>query len=191
MIIVDIDGTIADARHREHLLEPTLDLGKCKDLKCPFLKSEPTRCIRPQRCEHKTITPDKWDIFWDTEEIMKDGVMDYSKDVLEMAAMFHTIVFLTNREEKTREGTTLWLKEVFQFSQPVHLYMRPDDSRESLVDFKVRMLGVIKVAHGPTERIYAFEDDHDVAHAYFNHGIKIFSAPDCWGEIHGVMGLFT
>ncbi len=191
MVIVDIDGTIADPRHREHFLEPTLDLDECKKLKCPFLKSGPTRCIRPLPCEHKAITADKWNVFWDAEEIMKDGVVPFSREVLEVAVMFHTVVFITNRQEKTREATTLWLKEVFGFSQPVNLYMRPDNSSEGLVDFKIRTLGVVKVAHGPAEQIFAFEDDHAVAKGYGQNGIQVFLAPDCWDQVHKVMGLFV
>ena len=195
MIVVDIDGTIADHRHREHLLEPQLNVEICKRISCPYLSGnlehtdEPS-CMRAASCEHKKITQIQWDAFLDGKQLMKDGVIEYSSEVLGQIGLYHEIVFMTGRNENTRKATTLWLKDVFGYTDAINLFMRPANNREAAEVLKGNLLIQILLSRSATSNLYAFDDDEMTASVYRKHGFQWFHAPRCWDDIYKVMGLF-
>jgi len=192
MIVVDIDGTIADMRHREHLLQAQLDVAECKGMQCPYLikKTKEPECLRVASCENKKITQAQWDAFLDEKQLMKDGVIPNSREVLFHASLYHEIVFITGRNEATKKATTLWLKDVFGFKQSINLVMRPKKNRDPAEVIKRELLAEIKLAHSDDGLMYAFDDDEVMEAVYKKHGFKWFQAPHCWAVIREIMGLF-
>jgi hypothetical protein len=188
MILVDIDGTVADHKHREALLTPTLKLEECEP--CEFFKDE--SCLRAASCKSKIIDQGQWDAFFDHDLMMKDGVVRFSREVLEQARLYHDIIFLTGRNERTRNTTTVWLRDVFKFDHNISLYMRESDDHRPAPEFKGDKIASIKLAHAnEATNLFAFDDDLGMKKIYKGHGFKIFSAPGCWEFIYETMGLFT
>jgi len=191
MIVVDIDGTIADNRHRQHLLKPVLDLDACRQIKCPYLQPDLLEpfCLKQASCDKKHITQDQWDNFLNPELILQDGIIPYSQEVLATAVMYHDIVFLTGRNEKVRQATTIWLKDVFGVKMTISLHMRTTTDHDQ--DYKRGVLSSIKLAHDMGSSLYAIDDDLTVADAYKEQGFKFFHAPGCWENMYSVMGIFS
>lgn len=191
MIIVDIDGTIADCRHREHLLEPQLDVESCKQLACPYLlrRNEP-ECLRPAACEHKNVTQIQWDAFLDEQQLMKDSVIPLSHEVLTQANLYHEIIYLTGRSERTKKATVLWLKDVFGYKGSINIVMRPANNRDTAEVLKDKLLSEIKLAHPSGGGLFAFDDDEVAGLVYKKHDFQWFHAPHCWSVIHKTIGLF-
>ena len=124
LLVLDIDGTIGDLSHREHMIDGI---------------EEPT-------CE-------QWDAFLAPELVAEDiplkpAALHYD----EATGYFDQVIFLTSRPEYLRETTAAWLKKHFKVDVTEDtLFMRPDgDLRTSAALKKEALDGPITDLYGHT-----------------------------------------
>lgn len=142
-VIVDIDGTIADITHRQHLLWPNV---------------LPDGSYKPSGSH--------WDAFH--EAAVRDK--PYEKIVRLSNALFLgglSIVLCTGRGEETRDKTSQWLSDNDIYWDWLH--MRPfGDHRKDTV-LKREMLEKVRTTHEP---LFAIEDKKDVIDMYHKEGLR-------------------
>jgi hydroxymethylpyrimidine pyrophosphatase-like HAD family hydrolase len=162
IFVFDIDGTLADYSHREHLLS-----------KVDKISLEEIRERMP------------------VDLIAKDVPFPEAQVAFKYLMRFATsCYFVTGRREYLREVTTNWLKEHFEISKlRFDLFMRSDSEMNTASAFKKRVfsklifpsIGFVKNIHDEvmTEQILAFEDDKFVIDVYKKYCI-VLKAPECW-----------
>lgn len=147
-IVFDIDGTLADATHRLHLIKDPL--------------------FWVHLHEGKPLTPD-WSRFLSDEEVAKDLPIPQTWAIMDaLLLMGHRVLFITGRNEATRAMTTKWLLNydcphrkmpasqlTSRYSEP-KIYMRKDDDRRLSEDTKRSLLHQARAdGYNPT---MVFED---------------------------------
>jgi len=117
-ILVDIDGTLANAKHRLH-----------------FIK----------RGEGQTTPPD-WDAFFDACD--QDKPITIVCTLVSSLQENHRVIFVTGRPERIREKTLKWLGDHgCLVDMPPHMLMRKDGDHRPDWVVKEEMLGLMR-AHG-------------------------------------------
>ena len=151
ILILDLDGTLADTSHRAGFIE----------------KPNPT--------------DEDWDRFFDPELVALDVPIAESQDALgKISRIFDKIIFLTGRPEYLRKTTAQWLDVYFGMSPtPEELFMRPSGSRISNSTIKKGLLeSKIKPLYGDQDWI--FIDDEVKNLELFKQYGKALKAPECW-----------
>ncbi len=151
LLILDIDGTLANLDQRAHFVE----------------KDDPT--------------PEDWDRFFDPEIVAKDTPIKEAQAALKsMHDDFEKVIFITGRPEHLRETTVQWLSDHFGFTPSEdELYMRPDGSTERSSKLKKEILdGKVKELYGDMD--WAFIDDEDDNLKMFDAYGTTEKAPECW-----------
>lgn len=156
ILIVDIDGTLANLEHRLHFVD----------------KEKPT--------------PEDWDKFFDPDLVVKDTPIALSKEAMQICSdYFDDIVFLTGRIEELREITAAWLDEYFSIDPDEdHLFMRPQDmnvtdDRSEWADFKKVVFEDEIQPLYPDEDFVFIDDTDDILEMLAPHGLTL-KAPECW-----------
>lgn len=152
LLILDIDGTIGDLSHREHIIDGI---------------EEPT--------------PDQWDEFLSPELVAKDVPLDIAaKHYKEATSNFDKVIFLTSRPEYLRETTRKWLKKYFGANpNEDELFMRPDgDVRSSDAIKKETLEGPISDLYGNLAWVLVDDDPDNIS--VFNEFGLTFSAEGFW-----------
>lgn len=161
-IVCDIDGTLADASHRLHLLPARA----AEDLDRP--------------------TEEDWAAFMDPELVAKDGhiaeVWRTVRGLLNEVGCMHPLLIFTGRRESLRDVTRAWLfskAALFGLSREIHnarLMMRaPGDKRASWQVKRDHLAVVREHGHRPT---IAFEDRAKDAAMYREAGLVCFQVAE-------------
>lgn len=157
ILVVDIDGTLADYTHR---LEK---LGKY-----------PT-------------TEQDFEVFMDPSLMSIDPIFPKCKIGLNflMAKAYDTF-FITGRQEKYRDVTAKWLYEKFGIvAGSTELFMRANGylSRATKLKKELFVKNVLPVCWAHPEMLCIFvDDDPYVLNFYSSFGLTL-KAPDCWNLI--------
>lgn len=160
VLVVDIDGTVADSRERE--LEVERKFG-----------TDPDHWKDPELNE-----------FLDSQDITKDKVIPGAELLPEVArAMNADIIFLTGRSERSRHDTRKWLQDNLLAHPDMPLFMRPDEDYRPGGECKgdVFRSQVLPLYEG---RQFVFlEDDPSCLRVYRHHGI-VLRSPECWSALY-------
>jgi hypothetical protein len=156
ILVIDIDGTLANLEHRLHFID----------------KENPTS--------------EDWDKFFDPELVIKDTPIELSQEALEACAdYFDDIVFLTGRIEDLRELTETWLDEYYGIDPDEdHLFMRPqsneltEDTTE-WADFKKIVFEEEIKPRYPGEEFIFIDDTDEILKMLAPYGLTL-KAPECW-----------
>jgi len=154
ILILDIDGTLADTSHRAGFIE----------------KLNPT--------------DEDWDRFFDPELVAQDVPIAESQNALgKVSKIFDKVIFLTGRPEYLRKTTAHWLDVYFGIAPtPDELFMRPSESRISNSTIKEELLeDKVKPLYGDQDWI--FIDDEVKNLEMFEYYGKALRAPECWGML--------
>ena len=152
LLVLDIDGTIGDLSHREHLIEGI---------------EEPTQ--------------EQWKEFLSPELVAKDVPLEVAaKHYKEAISNFDKVIFLTSRSEFLRETTVKWLKKYFWVNPTeTELFMRPNgDLRPSSAIKKDSLEGPIYDLYGNMAWVLV-DDDPDNLSVFTEFGLS-FSAEGFW-----------
>lgn len=152
--VLDIDGVIADARHRLHLIGLS-DHG-----------------IALKESEARTRD---WDAFY--AAVSQDEILATGWDLAWSLAKRCEIVYLTGRRESTRADTESWLWERRHPLPPGQLLMRPDGDYRPGAELKLEMLGQHFI--GRTV-VLVVDDDPKVCDAFQQAGHTVLQA--CWAR---------
>lgn len=140
---VDIDGVVADARHRLHYI-----LGR-----------------------QKKGSPPDWDRFYANVHLdppIPEGVAL----VRGLVAGGVDVRFLTGRRESTREATISWLRAHVGVPETTPLYMRRDRDGMPAPNLKTRVVQEVLATVGVTRAI-GIDDDPKVVAAYQKLGLYV------------------
>ena len=110
LAVFDIDGVLADARHRTHHLVPSLN--------------------------KKGKMSKNWGAFF--REAVNDEPLKEGFQMLTELSVDHDIVYLTGRPEQCRADTLTWLKE--QGLDVTELFMRPKGNFGRSADTKAQLM---------------------------------------------------
>jgi len=151
ILILDLDGTLADTSHRAGFIE----------------KPNPT--------------DEDWDRFFDPELVAQDVPIAESQDALgKVSKIFDKVIFLTGRPEYLRKTTAHWLDAHFGVSPtPEELFMRPSGSKISSSTIKKGLLETkVKPLYGDQDWVF-IDDEVKNLEMFKNYG-KALKAPECW-----------
>ena len=149
IIIVDIDGTIANNDHRRHILD---------ELDDPYGDLE--------YADQDEI----WDRFFSL--MHKDILIKSVWNRIRKLKIQHDaqIIFLTARFEKHRKKTVTWLRKHLKLSKPIVLMRENGDRRPDYVIKK----DIITMYFKPKHILCAFEDRDKNVKMMKKLGIKVF-----------------
>ena len=134
IVIVDIDGTLADATHRLHLLPSNAAKGPGTDQKVDA----------------------SWDAFLDAADA--DGVYHHIRLISNLVASQMPVFLITGRKEKQRAMTEAWLR---RHGITYHrLYMRGNDDHRP--DTVVKFEEFQRIVADGFEPMFAIEDRKSV-----------------------------
>jgi beta-phosphoglucomutase-like phosphatase (HAD superfamily) len=153
MIVCDIDGTIADSSARA------------------------LKAFGPKG-DSSGATEEQWNKFFIPQEMLKDPVIPFALEVLEILRKKHHIVMLTGRREDRREPTILWLRQNdIPFDR---LIMRAKKYYDmSTPEYKELVGKTLKGCTTEWDHI-AFEDEPKNVEALLKAGYDCHKAPECW-----------
>lgn len=161
-IVCDIDGTLADASHRLHLLPARA----AEDLDRP--------------------TEEDWAAFMDPELVAKDGhiaeVWRTVRGLLNEVGCMHPLLIFTGRRESLRDVTVAWLRakaDLFGIRPHIDrsmLLMRDHGDRRASWQVKRDHVEAVRIlGHRPT---IAFEDRAKDAAMYREAGLVCFQVAE-------------
>ena len=163
LLILDIDGTIADYTHRFKDFENKV-ITDYADL---------MNIMTPEKVGKDTPIPEAQEFFSKRDPRLDD------------------LYIITGRNEYLREVTLDWLVKHFNFKiPPGHLIMRPSYEQSYATDHKERSIkSITKInctcnhgtfnTHGSHSTILCIDDDPHVLHMYSKYGMAL-KAPECW-----------
>jgi len=152
LLILDIDGTIGDLSHREHIIEGI---------------EQPTE--------------EQWKEFLSPVLVEQDVPLDVAaKHYKEAVSNFDKVIFLTSRSEYLRDTTRKWLHKYFDVDPTEdELFMRPDDDlRPSSAIKKESLEGPIHDLYGDTAWVLV-DDEPDNLSVFDEFGLAL-SAEGFW-----------
>lgn len=145
VLLWDLDGTLADNRHRLHLIKSPEIQGAGEEL-----------------------VPD-WAAY---EALASEDPLIAASAAAYRTTNFINVI-LTGRMEKEREATVTWLKKHALLVQ--RLLMRPNGDTRPNVEIKREALEALRLVYGPSLTIVAaFEDDPRVVAMYREREIPVF-----------------
>lgn len=151
LIFCDIDGTVADNTHRQHLLG---DVGSGKKL--------------------------DWGAFLNPDAVFLDTPIPRAKENLHHFMWpNYSVIFLTGRSEGLRGVTNRWLIQHMGIeTSPSTLVMRPDGEFSKVTEFKSKILVEHRIAN-PTSHFMYIDDDPYMWGIARKYG-TVLKAPMCW-----------
>lgn len=179
--IVDIDGTIANLKHRLHVLKKA----------CVSCGGQFSYYTHKDSCTYcgsdvfKT-TSKSWEEFQDPLLVRLDDPVKTAQAVIRKA-MDHNIHvhYITAREYRTREQTQFWLEEHFGFTRDKNKLLTRDFGEDTRnfknYQSKEQKLNQLKMLCGYTSQDSFFFMDDDKANLdmFSKYGITML-APYCW-----------
>jgi len=186
IVIVDIDGTIADNEHRSGPLK-TVKVKRrtyCEKINCPYPDKD-NFCRSRQGCPNQEKIQDvAWGEF--IKAMDKDTPIPYSREVLQWFADLKgsEIFYLTARLiEESFYPTLKWLEDnKYPLSTSGHLIMKPKGDRHT--DSMIFKLSVIRNIAATYDTKIITIDDSALSEPYFSIESQFFLAPDCWELIY-------
>ncbi len=183
VLVLDIDATLADFTHREHLLRSyCVSCAAAGSGYCNY-------------CGYDVFqTPlASWKAFTDPSLLSQDGVVPYAQEAIKQFQKFGADThFITGRRQQARAVTQEWLTKHFGFdSTKNRLLMREsynyDDTNARDVPASVHKERTFQklleiCGYSGNELFYFFDDDVNVLPVYSKYGVA-FKAPECWGTI--------
>lgn len=148
-VICDIDGVLADASHRVHLIadgDAGKSLGKDAD----------------------------WDAYYAYDNVIKDKLIESMADIL--FALYYRpnkarkITLLTGRSQRSRIATEDWL--LLHKVKHDQLIMRPQGNREDDSTLKLKQLAEAGITVDNT--LCIFEDRQRIVDAYRAAGFRVY-----------------
>lgn len=105
VVLVDLDGTIADCQHRRHHVDGSRSTGK------------------------------NWDGFFDPKLVARDSLIEHVRDLVVALAGKYQIIYVTARREELRTTSMEWLRKHGLWLSPYQMFMRKagDRREDSLV----------------------------------------------------------
>jgi len=178
VVIWDIDKTLADCSHREHLLRPNCVV--CLTVKTSGLDYMCKTCGVPTDSQ---MPQSSWDLFSDPELVIKDkaypeAVAAFTR-FAELGVIQHAI---TGRDDLHRGVTLSWLRQVLPWDDKDNqLYTRKQAVRDlpSSVYKERALRELIRTNKYDDHTFLFFEDDSHVFGVYAKFGIVI-KCPDAW-----------
>lgn len=184
VFIFDIDQTLADNRHREHLLQHhcTVCAGG-KDVSSPYCDTcgQVTDSTIPQKC---------WDQFCNPELFLLDtpysGAQKFLSTIRGVGS--NQIFYITGRKENGREATEAWLTMHMGRVASEDLVMRPNgafnkSAHERASTYKEKaLLDLIDKRGLQGNNFFFFEDDDYVLPMYNKYGVT-FKCPEVWNYL--------
>jgi predicted secreted acid phosphatase len=158
IVIIDIDGTLADNDHRAHHVER----------------------------EEGDKRPKDWDAFRDASLVIKDKPIEHTRHCIEqMLRLNYHVMFVTGRDEAMRDVTARWLKD--QYDLDVNddtLHMRGSGNMLSPAAYKRDTVQAIK-SNYPRDSFILIDDDRWIWPVYAEFGLAL-RAPECWATMFPV-----
>lgn len=152
ILVLDIDGTLADLTHREHYVD----------------KDDPSE--------------EDWQNFLSPEEVKKDTPIEAAQKTIsdpEFTGQFEKILFLTGRPESLRKTTKEWLNKNYSFHPSItDLWMRNDTDRRPASEVKKDLVEEIKKEYEGRELIF-IDDETENLDMFSEYG-ETHRAPDFW-----------
>ncbi len=162
LAIIDIDVTIADLSHREHLVQG------------PKKQQNWDAFIHPQAVAKDPAVPGAREAI---HKLIRAG---------------YDLVFLTGRNDGLADVTQEWLinkmgVETYMGKKKSNdrgyqLLMRPKGNQETATIYKGRLMKQIMRGRKDAATL-AFDDDAYMWSIYAKHGCVVFKAPDCWASL--------
>lgn len=177
VVICDIDRSLANGEHREHLLQAHCNVclaPKTTDY-CPICKS----------ITDSKIPQSAWDAFMAHDLLAKDTVYpDAQKFVAKVRGLGAKIFYITGRQENTRKVTEKWLQEAVGRQDHEELVMRPDRGtapHSPASVYKEQAFLALRAKHKLENEFFLFleDDDHVIENSYSKFGIVI-KCPEAW-----------
>jgi hypothetical protein len=179
--IVDIDKTIADHTHRDHLLRKSC-------VSCNTFSNNQS-CPNCQ-CDIFTIPTNSWRAFQDPNLIRLDEPILTAQEVIHKAMRMGIHVhYITGRQPNARTVTQEWLTDHFGFDntrnklllRDIDSYNQPKDKHISAKVHKENKFLLLKEMCGYTDNdtYHFWDDDRTVLVNYSKFGM-IYHAPNCW-----------
>lgn len=179
--IVDIDKTIADHTHRDHLLRKC-----CVSCNTFSINKSCPNC----QCDIFTTPTNSWKAFQDPNLIRLDQPILAAQEVIHKAMRMGIHVhYITGRQPNARTVTQEWLTDHFGFDntknklllRDVDSYSQHKSKHIAAKDHKENKFQLLKQICGYTDNdvFEFFDDDLSVLKMYNNYGI-IHIASDCW-----------
>lgn len=155
IVVLDIDGTLANNDHRAHLVDRKEDDARPKD----------------------------WQAFLAPHLVAKDVVIEGAQRALEhFQKLNYKIMFLTGRNESLRETTAQWIFEKLGITvNDDTLLMRGAGNMMTAAAYKRESAQTIK-SQSPMETFVFIDDDKYSWAGYSDIGI-VLRAPQCWETI--------
>ena len=167
VVLVDIDGTIADCSHRLHHIKPEDD-GRWHKMDCSLMGWTRARdgvdLMRACReCGYKQSKD--WAAF--SREAINDTPIQGIVSLVEMLSRRYTIILLSGRDTSIGIETEDWLdRHIITYN---HLFLRQAGDHRPDVEYKMEILNFI-----PVERIaYVIEDRDRCVEAYRANGLTV------------------
>lgn len=156
ILILDIDGTLADIRHRLPLIDK----------------------IKP--------TSKDWDAYFTPELVILDKpILNTQRAVKKLKTQFDNLIFLTGRPESLRDATVIWLNEYYHILPNEHtLFMRSKDALDTedhliRAKFKSALFQEEILPLYPEQKFTFIDDDVVILKTLAGFGLAI-KAPECW-----------
>jgi predicted kinase len=153
IVIVDIDGTVADCEHRIHhikeALKPHSDI-------CPR-RAYPGRCLEVG-CPANDAPKKNWAAFHDPKAVAADPVIQPIADLVGcLSDAGYDIIYLTGRDTSLGKVTEEWLGKIdTSASCYEHLFMRQSGDSRKDYEHKLEILEFI-----PKDRVAFILEDRD------------------------------
>jgi len=156
ILILDVDGTLANIDHRLLLIDK----------------------IKP--------TAKDWNAFFDPKLVALDTPIRGTRYLFPKLLMeFDKLIFLTGRPERLRKVTHTWLEEIYSFYfDPRDLLMRPEhwaatDDISVRAKFKSAIFQQEILPQYPKQNFIFIDDNVSILKELAEFGITI-KAPECW-----------
>lgn len=165
IVIVDMDGTLADCSHRRRSKEKNCQ--KCKGTG----HFQDADCLE---CDGKGhVTGTDWKFFYTPELILDDKPIKAVLDLVKALFLTHTILIVSGRSSDiAAEGTVAWLKK---HDVPYdHIFMRSGGDHRDDVEVKQDILNML-----PKDKIaFSIDDRNRVVKMWRDNGITCLQAAE-------------
>jgi predicted kinase len=169
IVIVDIDGTVADCEHRMHHIRPPActkpdDSDYCEDPNCPE-----KILVHSGKAFKKN-----WAAFHDPANVAKDTVVEPIAELV--GAMFqrgYDIIFLTGRDTSIGTVTEKWIADNLG-DRYHHLFMRQSGDSRPDTEIKKEIVEMIP----PSRIAFVLEDRKRVVDMYRSLGLTVLQVAE-------------
>lgn len=152
VLVLDIDGTIANNDHRAHYVDR----------------------------KEGDNTPKDWEGFLQPHLVGKDVLVEGAKAAIEhFLRLDYSVVFVTGRREALRDTTMRWIKEQLDIdATDTTLLMRPSGNMLKATEVKREAILALRDTYRNQPMIFV-DDDKYMWPVYAEFGL-VLRAPQCW-----------